>query len=61
MKSEIRKYENKLEDHIPDCQKSISLSKVHKWAENGEPLARVPHGQTVPWTVWPPLLSLWES
>ena len=27
----------------------------------GNPLARVPHGQTVHRTVWPPLLSFWES
>ena len=35
--------------------------KLHKSAEDGEPLARVPHGQTVHRTVWPPLLSFFSA
>ena len=38
-------------------KKAISLSKSHKLAADGEPLARVPHAQTIHRIVWPPLLS----
>ena len=40
-------------------KKGSSMSKLHRQVEDGEPLARVPHGQTVHRTVWPPLLSFW--
>ena len=43
------------------AEKTTAFSQLHKQMEYGEPLARVPHAQTVQWTVWPPLLSLWES
>ncbi len=39
----------------------MGFSELHKSGDEGEPLARVPHGQTVHWTVWPTLLSLWDA
>ena len=38
-------------------KKAISLSKSHKLAADGQPLARVPHDQTIHRIVWSPLLS----
>ncbi len=38
-------------------KKGSSMSNLHRQVEDGEPLARVPHGKTVPRTVLPPLLS----
>ena len=38
-------------------KKGSSMSNLHRQVEDGEPVARVPHGKTVPRTVLPPLLS----